>query len=217
MTNNPLRKAKKKVKEKKAKYEVNPSPELKQDIKKWEEKVNTLIKCQIKGPSKKKESSDKTDEQLFNEANAYNRLHRNDNDVKVKEEKMKISKDLEKKKGILRKTINEKLENEKKKYEEEVSNYTKEKEEFESMKQKAMEEIMEKENVNKYKASLRFKEEYEKHIQYTLVIKEIMQHSNCSQEEAESLFKQISLQKSQMKEGVPQIENEQYSDEPIPE
>ena len=171
----------------------------------------------IKGPSKKKVSSDKTDDQLFNEANTYNRLHRNDNDVKVKEEKIKISKDLEKKKGILRKTINEKLENEKKKYEEEVSKYTKEKEEFESMKQKAIEEIMEKENVNKYKASLRFKEEYEKHIQYTLVIKEIMQHSNCSQEEAENLFKQISLQKSQMKEGVSQIENEQYSDEPIPE
>ena len=123
---------------------------------------------------------------------------------------MKISEDLEKKKDILRKDINEKKETEKKKYEEEVSNYTKEKEDFDSMKQKAMEEIMEKENVNKYKASLRFKEEYEKHIQYTLVIKEIMKQSNCSQEEAENLFKQISLQKSQ-------IEDEQCSDEPIPE
>ena len=113
MTNNPLRKAKKKVKEKKAKYEVNPSPELKQDIKKWEEKVNTLIKCQIKGHSKKKISSDKTDEQLFNEANTYNRRHKNDIDVKIKEEKMKISEDLEKKKDILRKDINEKKETEK--------------------------------------------------------------------------------------------------------
>ena len=44
-----------------------------------------------------------------------------------------------------------------------------------------------------------------------------MQHANCSQEEAENLFKQISLQKSQMKEEVPQIEDEQYSDKPIPE
>ena len=42
MTNNPLRKARKKVKEKKAKYEVNPSPELKQDIEKWEEKLEEL-------------------------------------------------------------------------------------------------------------------------------------------------------------------------------
>ena len=144
MTNNPLRKARKKVKEKKAKYEVNPSPELKQDIEKWEGKINALLNCKIKDSSKKKKSQDKTDEQLFNEAKAYNRLHRNDLDVKVKEE-------------------------------------------------------------------------YEKHIQYTLVIKEIMQHSNCSQEEAENLFKQISLQKSQMKEEVPQIEDEQYSDKPIPE
>ena len=83
MTNNPLRKARKKVKEKKAKYEVNPSPELKQDIEKWEGKINALLNCKIKDSSKKKKSQDKTDEQLFNEAKAYNRLHRNDLDVKV--------------------------------------------------------------------------------------------------------------------------------------
>ena len=217
MTNNPLRKARKKVKEKKAKYEVNPSPELKQDIEKWEGKINALLNCKIKDSSKKKKSQDKTDEQLFNEAKAYNRLHRNDLDVKVNEEKTKISQDLKKKKGILRKTINEKIESEKKKEEEDFQQYKNEKEEFEKMKKNAMKEIIEKENVSNYVASKRFKEEYDKHIQYTLVIKEIMQHSNCSQEEAENLFKQISLQKSQMKEEGRQIEDEQYSDKPIPE
>ena len=45
-----------------------------------------------------------------------------------------------------------------------------------------------------------------------LIIKEIMEQSNCSQEEAENLFKQISLRNSHNREKSSQIE-----DEPIPE
>jgi hypothetical protein len=212
MTSNPLRKARKKLRVNNAKYELNPSPELKQEIEKWEEKINTLIKCQVKAPSKKEKIHDKTDDQLFNEARVYNRNHRNDSIVKEKEQNLEKASDLEKNKEILRKNIHDKSESEKKKYEEELEKYKKEKEEFESMKEKSIKEIMEKENVNKHKAFLRFKEEYDKVIQYNLIIKEIMEQSNCSQEEAENLFKQISLRNSHNREKSSQIE-----DEPIPE
>ena len=50
---------------------------------------------------------------------------------------------------------------------------------------------MEKENINKYEASKRFKEEYDKRLEYIRIIQEISKEQGCSKEEAENVFKQL--------------------------
>ena len=72
------------------------------------------------------------------------------------------------------------------------------------MKKNAMKEIMEKENINKYEASKRFKEEYDKHLEYTRIIQEISKEQGCSKEEAENIFKQVVTQMKAKADPVPE-------------
>ena len=84
MTNNPERKARKKLREKRAKYEKDPSPSLLEEIQQWEERLETLLKCKVDGKKKmaKVENVEKTDELVGNKNRNYflpeadNILHR---------------------------------------------------------------------------------------------------------------------------------------------
>ena len=196
MTNNPERKARKKLREKRAKYEKDPSPSLHEEIQHWEERLETLLKCKVDGKKKmaKVENVEKTDDEIFMEALAYNEEHKNDPDVLEKQEKMKKRQSIEKDRHYRRIEINRMKAKKKEEFQKEIADYKKGKEEFETMKKNAMKEIMEKENINKYEASKRFKEEYDKHLEYTRIIQEISKEQGCSKEEAENIFKQLVTQ-----------------------
>lgn len=196
MTNNPERKARKKLREKRAKYEKEPSETLLGEIRHWEERLQTLLKCKVDGKKKvaKVENLEKTDDEILKEALAYNEEHKNDPDVLEKQEKMKKRQSIEKGRHYMRIELNRMKAKEKEEFHKEIADYKKGKEEFETMKKNAMKEIMEKENINKYEASKRFKEEYDKHLEYTRIIQEISKEQGCSKEEAENIFKQVVTQ-----------------------
>ena len=196
MTNNPERKARKKLREKRAKYEKDPSPSLLEEIHGWEERIETLLKCRIDGKKKmaKVENLEKTDDEILMEALAYNEEHKDDPDVREKQENVKNRQKIEKDRHYRRIEISRMKAKKTEEFEKEIEDYKKGKEEFETMKKNAMKEIMEKENINKYDASKRFKEEYDKHIEYTRMIQEISKEQGCSKEEAENIFKQVVTQ-----------------------
>lgn len=206
MTNNPERKARKKLREKRAKYEKDPSPSLHEEIRHWEERLETLLKCKVDGKKKmaKVENVEKTDDEIFMEALAYNEEHKNDPDVLEKQEKMEKRRSIEKDRHYMRIELNRVKAKKKEEFQKEIADYKKGKEEFEKMKKNAMKEIMEKENINKYEASKRFKEEYDKHLEYTRIIQEISKEQGCSKEEAENIFKQVVTQMKAKADPVPE-------------
>jgi len=206
MTNNPERKARKKLREKRAKYEKEPSETLLGEIQHWEERLETLLKCKVGGKKKeeKVENLEKTDDEILMEALAYNEEHKNDPDVLEKQEKMKKRQSIEKDRHYMRIELNRVKAKKKEEFQKEIEDYKKGKEEFETMKKNAMKEIMEKENINKYEASKRFKEEYDKHLEYTRIIQEISKEQGCSKEEAENIFKQVVTQMKANADPIPE-------------
>jgi len=207
MTNNPERKARKKLREKRAKYEKEPSETLLGEIQHWEGRLETLLKCKIDKKKKKIEKMDnveKTDDEILNEALAYNKKHMDDPDVLENQEIMKKRRKIEKERHYRRIEINRMKAKKTEDFQKEISDYKKGREEFETMKRKAMTEIMEKENINKYEASKRFKEEYDKHLEYTRIIQEISKEHECSKEEAENIFKQVVTQMRANPDPVPE-------------
>ena len=138
------------------------------------------------------------------EALAYNEEHKNDPDVLEKQEKMEKRRSIEKDRHYMRIELNRVKAKKKEEFQKEIADYKKGKEEFETMKKNAMKEIMEKENINKYEASKRFKEEYDKHLEYTRIIQEISKEQGCSKEEAENIFKQVVTQMKANADPVPE-------------
>ena len=206
MTNNPQRKARKKLREKRAKYEKEPSETLLGEIQHWEERLETLLKCKIDKKKKieKMDNVEKTDDEILNEALAYNKGRRDDPDVLEKQENMKKRLSIEKQRRYRRIEINRLKAKKTEEFQKEITDYKKERDDFETMKKTAMKEIMEKENINKYEASKRFKEEYDKHLEYTRIILEISKDRGCSKEEAENIFKQVITQMKENPDPIPE-------------
>lgn len=206
MTNNPQRKARKKLREKRAKYEKEPSETLLGEIQHWEERLETLLKCKIDKKKKieKMDNVEKTDDEILNEALAYNKGRRDDPDVLEKQENMKKRLSIEKQRRYRRIEINRMKAKKTEEFQKEITDYKKERDDFETMKKTAMKEIMEKENINKYEASKRFKEEYDKHLEYTRIILEISKDRGCSKEEAENIFKQVITQMKENPDPIPE-------------
>jgi predicted RNase H-like nuclease len=127
-----------------------------------------------------------------------------DPDVLENQEIMKKRRKIEKERHYRRIEINRMKAKKTEDFQKEISDYKKGREEFETMKRKAMTEIMEKENINKYEASKRFKEEYDKHLEYTRIIQEISKEHECSKEEAENIFKQVVTQMRANPDPVPE-------------